>query len=50
VPTGLTTNVIILESLPPDALPCGARPVGNCTGENRRNAWAADIPKLVYSA
>jgi hypothetical protein len=50
VPTGLTTDVIILESLPPVALPLRCPACGQLHRWKPENAWAADIPKLVYSA
>lgn len=50
VPTGLTTDMIILESLPPVALPLRCPACGQWHRWKSENAWAADIPKLVYSA
>jgi hypothetical protein len=47
---GLTTDTVIFESLPPIALPLRCPACGQMHRWKPEDAWAADVPKLVYSA
>jgi len=50
VRTGLTTDMVIFESLPPIAVPMRCPACGHVHRWKPEDAWAADVPKLVYSA
>jgi hypothetical protein len=45
VPTGLTTDQVILESLPPVALPLRCRACGQVHKWKPEDAWAGEVPK-----
>ena len=49
VPTGLTTDMIVLETLPNVGVPLPCRACGQIHRWTPNDAWAADIPKLVCS-
>src|SRR5262249_10857488 len=49
VPTGLTTDMLVLETLPNVRVPLACRACGQIHRWTPNDAWAADIPKLVAS-
>jgi len=49
VPTGLTTDIVILETLPDVRVPLVCRACGQTHRWKSNDAWVADIPKLVSS-
>src|SRR5262249_38111800 len=50
VPTGLTTDMVVLETLPNVCVPLVCRACGQIHRWTPNDAWAADIPKLAHSA
>ena len=49
VPTGLTTDMVVLETLPNVCVPLKCRACGQIHRWTPSDGWAADIPKLVHS-
>ena len=49
VPTGLTTDMVVLETLPNVRVPLRCRACRQIHGWTPDDAWAADISKLAYS-
>jgi len=50
VPTGLTTDMVVLETLPNVRVPLRCRVCGQIHRWTPNDVWAAAIPKLVHSA
>jgi len=50
VKAGLTTDMVVLETLPNVWVPLACRACGKIHRWTPNDAWAGDIPKLVHSA
>jgi hypothetical protein len=50
VRTGLTTDMVILETLPSVSLPLRCRACGQIHRWRPEEAWTAELPRLVRSA